>query len=111
MSILKNTKYAEVVMQNVSILNSESGIDQRAEAELGRAAAWHVTNCKTVNRPRLRTPAASRRTFKTFISTIQQPTATLMLLLLPFYTISFNQEIKRKGWSRHPMPNREGTNE
>ena len=87
MSILKNTKYAEdrVVMQNVSILNSESGIDQRAEAELGRAAAWHVTNCKTVNRPRLRTQAASRRyrTFKTFISTIQQPTATLMLLL-PF---------------------------
>ena len=34
------TKYAEgrVVMQNVSILNSESEIDQRAEeAELGRA--------------------------------------------------------------------------
>ena len=36
---ISNTKYAEgrVVMQNVSILNSESEIDQRAgEAELGR---------------------------------------------------------------------------
>ena len=79
-------------MQNVFILNSESEIDQRAgEAELGRTGAWHVTNCKTVNRPRLRTPAAASiryRTFKTSISTIQQPTATLMLLLLHFdYTI------------------------
>ena len=50
MSILKNTKCAEdrVVMQNVSILNSESGIDQGGgRAGAGCSLARHkLQNCQ-----------------------------------------------------------------